>query len=71
MANPTGGFIWYELMSPDPAAAKRFYDAVVGWAIATDPVAPEEPMETPGGEYALNGTNSEGAMFGLVGPRKT
>lgn len=35
-----GGFIWYELMTPDPAAAKRFYDAVVGWAIDTDSVAP-------------------------------
>ena len=36
----TGGFIWYELMTPDPAAAKRFYDAVVGWDIAVDSVAP-------------------------------
>lgn len=30
--NP-GGFIWYELMTPDPDAAKAFYDAVVGWKI--------------------------------------
>lgn len=29
----TGGFIWYELMSSDPEASKRFYDAVVGWDI--------------------------------------
>ena len=29
-----GGIIWYELMSPDPAASKAFYDAVVGWDIA-------------------------------------
>ena len=35
-----GGFIWYELMTPDPAAAKRFYGAVVGWDIDTDSVAP-------------------------------
>jgi predicted enzyme related to lactoylglutathione lyase len=27
----TGGFIWYELMTPDPEGAKAFYDAVVGW----------------------------------------
>ena len=33
MANPTGSFIWYELMTPDPTAAKSFYDAVVGWDI--------------------------------------
>lgn len=39
MANPEGGFIWYELMSPDPAAAKRFYDAVVGWDIDQNAVA--------------------------------
>lgn len=41
MGNPRGSFVWYELMSPDPAAAKRFYDSVVaGWDIDTDPVAP-------------------------------
>ena len=40
MPNPHGSFIWYELMTPDPAAAKRFYDAVVGWSIAADSVAP-------------------------------
>lgn len=27
------GFIWYELMTPDPDAAKAFYDKVVGWNI--------------------------------------
>jgi predicted enzyme related to lactoylglutathione lyase len=29
------------------------------------------PMEIPGGEYALNGVDPQGALFGLVGPRKT
>src|SRR5690348_1849885 len=29
--NPTGDFIWYELMTTDAEAAKDFYDAVVGW----------------------------------------
>jgi hypothetical protein len=29
----SGGFIWYELMTPDPDAAKAFYDKVVGWNI--------------------------------------
>ena len=28
-----GSHIWYELMTPDPEGAKRFYDAVVGWNI--------------------------------------
>ncbi|MDQ3077845.1 MAG: VOC family protein [Pseudomonadota bacterium] len=40
MANP-GGFIWYELISPDPAASKKFYDAVAGWDIQLDQVAPD------------------------------
>ena len=37
MANPQGSFIWYELMTPDPDGAKRFYDAVVGWDIEPQP----------------------------------
>jgi uncharacterized protein len=28
------------------------------------------PMEIPGGEFALNGVDPQGASFGLVGPRK-
>jgi uncharacterized protein len=30
-ANPTGDFIWYELMTTDAEGAKAFYDALVGW----------------------------------------
>jgi uncharacterized protein len=33
MSNPHGSFIWYELMSKDPEASKKFYDDVVGWNI--------------------------------------
>ena len=32
-----GSFIWYELLTPDPVAAKAFYDAVVGWNIEAQP----------------------------------
>ena len=32
-----GSFIWYELLTPDPVAAKTFYDAVVGWNIEAQP----------------------------------
>jgi uncharacterized protein len=39
-ATVEGGFIWYELMTTDPAAAKRFYDAVVGWDVDETSVAP-------------------------------
>lgn len=41
MPNLPGSFIWYELMSPDPAASKAFYDAVVGWDINTQSTGPE------------------------------
>jgi hypothetical protein len=30
----------------------------------------QEPIEIPGGEYSLNASDPQGAMFGLVGPRK-
>ncbi len=43
MPNAHGSFIWYELMTKDPAAAKAFYDDVVGWDI--DAEAPPGPME--------------------------
>jgi predicted enzyme related to lactoylglutathione lyase len=35
--NAASNFIWYELMTPDPAGAARFYGAVVGWTIAATP----------------------------------
>ncbi len=40
MTNPSH-FIWYELMTSDPAGAASFYGAVVGWTIAahSDPQA--------------------------------
>jgi predicted enzyme related to lactoylglutathione lyase len=31
MADTTGRFCWYELMTTDLAAARNFYDPVVGW----------------------------------------
>jgi predicted enzyme related to lactoylglutathione lyase len=40
--NPTGDFIWYELMTPDPVGAKAFYDTVVGWAIGEPVGGPVE-----------------------------
>lgn len=43
MTNPHGSFLWYELMTRDAAAAKAFYDAVVGWTIAAE--APPGPVD--------------------------
>ena len=53
-----GGFIWYELMTPDPADSKKFYDAVVGWNIGENSVA-------PGIEYRMIG-RSDGCNAGGV-----
>lgn len=33
MMTQASNFIWYELMTPDPAGAKAFYDKVVGWTM--------------------------------------
>ena len=55
-----GGFIWYELMTKDPAAAKRFYDSVVsGWNIGQDSVA-------PGIEYRMIGRSDGGNAGGIM-----
>lgn len=43
MTNPHGSFIWYELQTRDPVAAKAFYDDVIGWNI--DAEAPPGGMD--------------------------
>jgi predicted enzyme related to lactoylglutathione lyase len=40
MTDSLGQFIWYELITPDPDAAKAFYDAVAGWDIEPQPAGP-------------------------------
>jgi len=37
MTDSAGSFIWYELMSPDPRAAKAFYERVFAWTIEPEP----------------------------------
>jgi len=39
MTNVHGDFIWYELMTPDPAASRAFYDAVTGWTMQAEGAA--------------------------------
>ncbi|MBN8842870.1 MAG: VOC family protein [Sphingomonadales bacterium] len=54
-------FIWYELMTPDPAGAARFYGAVVGWTIASE----GEP--TAGGvDYRMIGRSDGGNAGGVL-----
>lgn len=40
-----GRFIWYELITTDPAGAKAFYGDVVGWT--------SQAMPMPGGDYTV------------------
>ena len=40
MANRTGSFIWYELITGDVDGAKLFYDAVVGWSVESQSAFP-------------------------------
>ena len=35
MSTLQGSWIWYDLLTPDPAGAKAFYDAVIGWSMTT------------------------------------
>lgn len=45
MPNAPSPFVWYELMTTDPAAAQRFYTQVVGWTAADSGM--------PGMDYTL------------------
>jgi predicted enzyme related to lactoylglutathione lyase len=56
--NPVGAFIWYELMTTDPEAAKAFYDAVVGWTISEG--SPEY------GGYRMIGRSDGGFAGGVL-----
>ena len=40
MSKLQGAWIWYELLTTDPTAAKAFYEAVVGWQITLGEQAP-------------------------------
>ena len=40
MADQTGAFIWYELLTTDAARASAFYKDIVGWTIETEPSGP-------------------------------
>lgn len=56
MANKHGDFIWYELLTSDPDAAARFYQAVVGWQ--------DRPTEGFGGYriFSIGGADVGGLM---------
>lgn len=45
-----GRFVWYELMTPDPAGAKRFYPEVTGWKTQAFEGPMDYTMWTNGGQ---------------------
>ena len=54
MPNMPSDFCWYELMTPNAAAAKAFYGAVIGWT-AEDVGHPDMPyavFKVPEGQVA-------------------
>jgi len=54
-----GKFVWYELTTPDVAAAERFYGSVLGWK-ARD-------AQVPGMYYSLNSANGAD-IAGMMAP---
>jgi predicted enzyme related to lactoylglutathione lyase len=58
MSDDHGRFIWYELMTPDVAAAKRFYGEVVGWTAQDMPMSPDMTYTV----LNANGAGVAGAM---------
>lgn len=60
MTNPHGTPIWYELMTPDPAGAKTFYDDVIGWTVG-------DTSAQPGMDYRMIAC-SDGCLVGGLLP---
>ena len=56
MRNKHGDFIWYELMTRDPAAAKQFYDPVAGWTIEPQPSGEMDYRMIDTGDGLVGGT---------------
>lgn len=60
MPDQSSTFIWYELMTTDPDAAKSFYDKVVGWNIGAE-------SASPGQDYRMIGRSDGGNAGGVLG----
>ncbi|RXZ65881.1 VOC family protein [Pelagerythrobacter rhizovicinus] len=61
MAEDKGSFIWYELMTPDPAGARAFYREVVGWDIEA-----ESSMPAGGPDYRMIKRSDGGDAGGVL-----
>ena len=59
--NPASNFIWYELMTSDPAGAAAFYGAVTGWTISSQPDPQAGDMD-----YRMIGRSDGGNAGGVL-----
>ena len=66
MSDDQGRFIWYELMTPDVEAAKRFYGEVVGWAAQDMPMGEGDHDHPDGHAYTM--LEADGAAVGGAMP---
>lgn len=62
MSDTDGGFIWYELVTTDPAAAGSFYNRVVGWTFG-DKATPDD---AGGVDYRQINRSDGGAAGGVL-----
>ncbi|MBM6593491.1 VOC family protein [Microvirga pudoricolor] len=61
MSPSQGSFVWYELMTTDPAGAKAFYGHLVGWDL--------KDIQVPGMTYTIlsGGGTDVGGLMGMPG----
>lgn len=69
MANAQGSPIWYELMTSDADAAKRFYDDVVGWTIEAQASNPMDYRMIAAADGNVGGVMKIGADMAAGGAR--
>ena len=58
MSTSHGAFVWHELMTSDPAAARAFYGSVVGWSAQPSPVPGMDYWMLKAGEIPVCGLMS-------------
>ncbi|MGH7117699.1 MAG: VOC family protein [Acetobacteraceae bacterium] len=62
-------FIWYELMTPDPVAAARFYGRVMGWTATDSGLADRSYTIVSAGETPVGGMMAMPASAARPGAR--
>ena len=68
MATPNGQFVWYDLITTDTSAAKKFYSEVAGWGAADYDNVPGYTMWTANGEPGGGYVDSKSGGMGDAPP---